>query len=358
MKCSCYQLFITFGIFLADCINYGTESMPNASSWRIPMGIGFAFPVIMSVGIMFLQESPRWDFRHGRVDRARKTVALSYGVGEDHPEVMREMREIREKFEAETTGDPWYAMFTGPRMAYRTLLGMGLQALQQLTGANFFFYYGTTVFTAVNLSNPFVVAMILGGINFGTTFGGLYVVEHFGRRKSLMCGGTWCFVCFMVFASVGHFLLAAGKDTTTAGYIMIVFAALFIFGYALTWGPIIWALVGEIYPSRYRAKSMGMATSANWTLNFLISFFTPYITSSIDYRYGYIFAASLAVGVFVVYFFVSESQGRTLEEIDTMYVLKITPWKSANWVPSQEEIDRSAMKHDGQGPSGVEHTEL
>ena len=83
---------------------------------------------------------------------------------------------------------------------------------------------------------------------------------------------------------------------------------------------------------------MGMATAANWTWNFLISFFTPYITSSIDYRYGYIFAACNFAGAFIVYFFVSESQGRTLEEIDTMYVMQVPPWKSSSWQPPAGEL--------------------
>jgi len=236
---SCYQLFITLGIFVAYCINYGTEAMTGAPSWRIPMGIGFLWPTLMAVGICFLRESPRWDYRNGKIDRARVTAAKSYGVSEEHWEVKREMREIKEKLDAENQGGKHsiIEVFTGPRMAYRTFLGMTLQMFQQLTGANFFFYYGTTIFTATGLSNSYATSMILGGINFGTTFLALYVVEHFGRRKSLITGGLWMFMCFMVFASVGHYQLNSVTPTATpqAGAIMIVFAALFIFGYAATW---------------------------------------------------------------------------------------------------------------------------
>lgn len=141
---SCYQLFITLGILIAYCINFGTEKMPNPSSWRITIGVGFIFPTAMAAGILCLKESPRWEYRHGKIDSARATIAASYGVSEDHPEVKREMREIKEKFDAESAGGAkhhWYEVFTGPRMAYRLLLGISLQALQQLTGANFFFYY-------------------------------------------------------------------------------------------------------------------------------------------------------------------------------------------------------------------------
>ena len=150
------------------------------------------------------------------------------------------MREIKAKYDAEFAGGgrhKWYEIFTGPRMAYRTLLGVTLQALQQLTGANFFFYYGTTIFRSTGLDDSFVTSIILGAVNFGMTFPGLYVVEKAGRRGALMIGAAWMFMCFMVFSSVGHFLLDQQnpQDTPTAGTVMIVFACLFIAGYAMTW---------------------------------------------------------------------------------------------------------------------------
>jgi SP family sugar:H+ symporter-like MFS transporter len=82
---------------------------------------------------------------------------------------------------------------------------------------------------------------------------------------------------------------------------------------------------------------MGIATSSNWTWNFLISFFTPFITQAIDYRYGYVFAACNFLGAVVVYFFLCESQGKSLEEIDTMYILHVVPWKSSKWTPPEGE---------------------
>ncbi|KAI9810810.1 MAG: hexose transporter hxt1 [Pycnora praestabilis] len=338
---STYQLFITLGIFIADCINFGTEARANTGAWRIPMGIGWIWALILGGGILFFPESPRYAFRHGRVEEARTTMSKLYGTSETHREVERELREIKEKLDAERIGGkhPWYEVFTGPRMAYRTLLGITLQALQQLTGANFFFYYGTSIFQATGLSNSYVTAMILGGVNFGCTFFGLYVVEHFGRRKALIYGGSWMTVCFLVFASVGAFALdnKTPNNTPQAGAAMIVFACLFIAGYASTWGPIIWAIIGELYPSRYRAKSMALATSSNWLWNFLIAFFTPFITGAIGFKYGYVFAGCNFAAVLIVYFFVCETQGKTLEEIDTMYIMHVTPWKSSHWIPPPNE---------------------
>lgn len=341
----CYQLFITLGIFVAYCINYGTEANHDASAWRIPMGVGFIPPALMVAGICFLPESPRWDYRNDNIDRARDTIARSYGVGTRHPEVQREMREIQAKFDAEFAGGSkpkWIEIFTGPRMAYRTLLGVCLQALQQLTGANFFFYYGTTIFEATGLSNSYVTSMILGAVNFAFTFPGLYVIEKAGRRSALMWGAAWMFMCFMVFSSVGHFALDHTTPTNTpqAGAAMIVFACLFIAGYAMTWGPVIWVVVGELYPTRYRTMCMGLSSSSNWIWNFLISFFSPFITSAIDYSYGYIFASCCAIAIPLVYFCLEEHQGRGLEEIDTMYVMHVPPRKSARWVMHAQQLRR------------------
>lgn len=269
---SCYQLFITCGIWLAYCINYGTHSItdanghPSPQQWRIPMGIGFIFPAIMACGILFLRESPRWDYRKGKIERARITVAKSYGVPVNHYEVTREMKEIKEKFDAENAGGgkhKWYEIVTGPRMLYRTLLGVTLQALQQLTGANYFFYYGTTVFKNIGLSDSFVTSIILGSINFGMTIPGLWVVEHFGRRRALIVGAVWMFLCFLIFASIGHFLLFQGLQVKTAGTVMIVFTSLFIAGYAMTWGPIVWAVVGELFPVRRRCAPLSPPLSTD-----------------------------------------------------------------------------------------------
>jgi SP family sugar:H+ symporter-like MFS transporter len=135
---SCYQLFITLGILVAYCINFGTEARLSSASWKIPMGVGFIWSFLMVVGIMFMQESPRWEYRQGKVESARRTIALSYGVEEGHPHVQTEIREIEEKLEAERAGGGghvWTEIFTGPRMGYRVVLGVVLQALQQLTGA-------------------------------------------------------------------------------------------------------------------------------------------------------------------------------------------------------------------------------
>jgi SP family sugar:H+ symporter-like MFS transporter len=291
-----------------------------------------------------MPESPRFAYRIGRVEEARKTMARLNGVGPHDDLINLEIAEIEEKLVAERAGGdhPWYEIFTGPRMLYRTLLGMVLQAGQQLTGANFFFYYGTTIFAATGLSNSYVTSIILGTVNVVATIAGLWIIENCGRRKSLMVGAAWMFMCFMIYSFVGHFVLNHDDPTLTpqAGNVMIVFTCLFIVAFATTWGPMVWAIVGELYPARYRATCMALATASNWLFNFLISFFSTFITDAIDYFYGLVFAGCCLALVFVVYFFMIESKGRSLEEIDTMYMLHVNPITSADW-------DSSSIAKDG-----------
>ncbi|PNH46876.1 hypothetical protein VD0004_g1325 [Verticillium dahliae] len=344
-----YQLFITMGIFLAACINYGTEKdYPNSTaSWRIVIGLGWIWTIVLGVGILFFPETPRYDYRRGQVERARETLCKVYGATTNHWSIHTQMEEIESKFRAESTikGNvitEFVQMLQAPRMAYRLALGIALQMFQQLTGANYFFYYGTTIFRSVSI-NSYVTQIILNTINFVVTFIGLYLVEHYGRRKSLIAGSIWMFVCFLIFASVGHFELDREnpENTRSAGIALIVFACFFILGFATTWGPMVWTIMAEIFPSRYRAKGMALSTASNWIWNFAIAFATPFITAEIDFRYGYVFAACNFVGALIVYFFVVEGQGRTLEEIDTMYLEGVDPKKSAKWVaPSTEEMAR------------------
>ncbi|ETN43139.1 uncharacterized protein HMPREF1541_02297 [Cyphellophora europaea CBS 101466] len=368
---STYQLFITLGIFLAACFNFGTyeHQRANSGSWRIVLAIGWVYTAILGIGILFFPETPRYDYRRGRVDKARETMIQVFGAPAHHYAVHTELEEIEAKLRAENQIKhgpirEYINMFRAPRMAYRVALGVTLQMFQQLTGANYFFYYGTTIFKGVGINNSYVTQMILNGINFGVTFIGLYLIEHYGRRKSLIAGSIWMFVCFMIFASVGHFSLDQEDPSRTksASTALIVFACLFILGFATTWGPMVWAIIGELYPSRYRAKGMALATASNWLWNFLIAFFTPFITKAIDFRYGYVFAACNFVAALIVYFFVMEGQGRTLEELDTMYIERVNPMKSSKWVaPSKEEMSRirkeagTELPVDGDAAGDVEH---
>lgn len=137
-----YQLFITFGILVSNCINIGTRSLEtNSGSWRIPVALGIVFATFLGVGIMFCPESPRWLVAHGRPDQAYQSVALVRGAKREdsNPWVEAEYSELVSNYEEDMKHGvgTWADCFLPQRrILYRTFLGIALQAGQQLTGAN------------------------------------------------------------------------------------------------------------------------------------------------------------------------------------------------------------------------------
>lgn len=181
----------------------------------------------------------------------------------------------------------------------------------------------------MGIENSFVTQIILGAVNVVFTLPGMWAVERFGRRKPLLVGGIWQVIWLLVFGSVG-----SQYDPMTnkaVGAVLIVSTCMFIVGFASTWGPGVWVATGEMFPLRVRAHSASFATAGNWGWNFLLTFFTPFITSSIGYKLGFVFAGTNLLAVLVVFFFYYESSSLSLEQVDMMYNdPNAKPWTSGS----------------------------
>ncbi|CAI4310463.1 AEH_G0006690.mRNA.1.CDS.1 [Saccharomyces cerevisiae] len=163
------------------------------------------------------------------------------------------------------------------------------------------------------------------------------VVDKIGRRKCLLFGAASMMACMVIFASIGvKCLYPHGQDGPSskgAGNAMIVFTCFYIFCFATTWAPVAYIVVAESFPSKVKSKAMSISTAFNWLWQFLIGFFTPFITGSIHFYYGYVFVGCLVAMFLYVFFFLPETIGLSLEEIQLLYEEGIKPWKSASWVP-------------------------
>ncbi|AJU71456.1 Hxt6p [Saccharomyces cerevisiae YJM681] len=353
---SCYQLMITAGIFLGYCTNYGTKTYSNSVQWRVPLGLGFAWALFMIGGMTFVPESPRYLAEVGKIEEAKRSIAVSNKVAVDDPSVLAEVEAVLAGVEAEKLAGnaSWGELFSSKtKVLQRLIMGAMIQSLQQLTGDNYFFYYGTTIFKAVGLSDSFETSIVLGIVNFASTFVGIYVVDRYGRRTCLLWGAASMTACMVVYASVGVTRLwPNGQDQPSskgAGNCMIVFACFYIFCFATTWAPIPYVVVSETFPLRVKSKAMSIATAANWLWGFLIGFFTPFITGAINFYYGYVFMGCLVFMFFYVLLVVPETKGLTLEEVNTMWEEGVLPWKSASWVPPSRRganYDAEEMAHD------------
>ncbi|KAG0653457.1 hexose transporter hxt1, partial [Monosporozyma unispora] len=353
---ACFQLMITLGIFLGYCTNYGTKNYSNSVQWRVPLGLCFAWALFMIGGMTFVPESPRFLCEVGKVEEAKHSIAVSNKVSMDDPSVLAEIEQIQAGIEAEREAGnaSWGELFsTKGKIFQRLLMGCMIQSLQQLTGDNYFFYYGTTIFKAVGLKDSFQTSIVIGVVNFASTFVGIYLVGRFGRRTCLLWGACAMTACMVIYASVGVTrLYPHGQDQPSskgAGNCMICFTCFFIFCFATTWAPIPFVVNSETFPLRVKSKCMAVAQGCNWLWGFLISFFTPFITGAINFYYGYVFMGCLCFSFFYVFFFIPETKGLSLEEVNTMWLEGTLPWKSASWVPPSRrgaDYDAEAMAKD------------
>lgn len=347
-----YQLFVTLGILLSYVTCYGTHNYtdgsgnPISSQWRVPIAVGFAWGIILGGGIMLCPESPRWLARHGRIDQVPRILAKMRGVEVEHPEVAAEYANIVDEVaQEEMLGKAtWFDCFKfEERALYRTILGIALQFGQQFAGVNYFFYFGVNVFQSVTDMDSYIVQIILGAVNTGTTFPGLWALDRFGRRNCLMYGALWMMIWLVIYASVGtayqRIVIENGQSSTivnnySGGVLMICAACFFITGFAMTWGPGVWSALAEFANPQMRGKQYGMATMGNWIANFCIGFFTPKIDESIHFSYGYVFAGCSMLNFLIVFFFLYESANLTLENVNVMYLdPNARAWSSHKWTP-------------------------
>ncbi|PWY99126.1 putative monosaccharide transporter [Testicularia cyperi] len=330
-----YQWAITIGLLCASLAANGTKNRTDTSSWRIPVGIQFAFALVLMIFFLILPESPRWLVKKGNHEAAAKSLARLNSTDSDDPVVRSELSVIQTNLDIELSiGKGSYLdcfKWNDRKYFLRTFTGVFLQAFQQLTGINFIFYFGTTFSSnAMPNSNPFIFSVIYNVINVITTIPGMYMMERVGRRNLLIFGALWMFVCELVVAVVGT---ATDSSNASAGKSLIAFVCIYIAGFASTWGPAAWVVCGEIFPLAIRAKALSLCVASNWLWNFGIGYATPYLVQSGPGRAGlgtkvfFIWTATCFSCAVFAYFFVYETAGLSLEEVDELYTQTV-PRKS------------------------------
>lgn len=171
--------------------------------------------------MLLLPETPRFWIKKGKHDKAAKALSKLRRLAPDHPALVSELAEVRANHEYEMrVGKATYADCFKGSIGKRLFTGCALQALQQLTGVNFIFYYGTSYFTRAGFENPFTIQVITNTINVVTTLPGLYLVEKMGRRNLLLMGAIIMCVSQFIVAIVGT---VAGTDNLPAQRAAIAF---------------------------------------------------------------------------------------------------------------------------------------
>ncbi|KAG8694897.1 hypothetical protein FRC08_008194 [Ceratobasidium sp. 394] len=345
-----YQLQIIAGIFLSYILDFATHKVPGSASWRVPVGLQLLWGLILCTGILFLPESPRYLLGQGREQEARLAISAVNGYPPNDPFVDDVVEELEIGIREENEGGKatWLECFsTRNKLWMRTGNGMMLQFIQQLNGQNFYYYYGDTFFKSAGTElSPYVIQIILGAVSFAGTFPALYLIETWGRRRSLLLGAFLEGTCSLIAGLVGHFTLApAGTPSSqlttrnkAGGDTLIAFAVLHVFSFSMFWGPVPWVYLGESFPLRVRSKSIALGSATNWIWNFLLSFFAPRIAEDIGPLILLIFFGMLTFGFAYVWLCIPETKGLSLEEVDEMYRAGVKPWQSVGWKPHEKHL--------------------
>jgi SP family sugar:H+ symporter-like MFS transporter len=257
-------------LLLAAVVDNATHERQDTGSYRIPIAIQFAWAIILIVGMLILPETPRFLIMQGKGDRAARSLGILRRLPADHPSIQDELAEVKANHDYEMSlGKASYLDCFRDGMRKRQLTGMALQALQQLTGINFIFYYGTQYFKNSGIQNSFTISMITSAVNVASTIPGLYCVDKWGRRPLLLWGAVGMAVSQLLVAVLGTTTTsqdAAGNiivHNVAAQKAGVAFVCIFIFFFASTWGPLGWVVTGEIFPLKFRAKGLSMTTATN-----------------------------------------------------------------------------------------------
>ncbi|KAJ6542846.1 general substrate transporter [Mycena capillaripes] len=309
------------GLVIAYWLDYGMSFHSGPAQWRLPIGFQAVFALCLFLQCMVLPDSPRWLLAHGRTEEGARVIAMLEDRDSiDHPDVVRVQKEIEHSLSVESAGGPFQykELFQGGPLGNfrRICLCIGINVMQQFTGANMINYLAPVVYqNTMGLSRD--LSLILGGCTAITymlaSFIPLWTVDRFGRRPLLMCSAAGLSLCFILAA----ILLSTGTKPAAFGATAMVFIFQIFLG--IGYLPIPWLYPAEISTTRIRARGSSISSFFNWMCVFAVVQMTPPAIANISWRVFIIFAIFNACWVPLVYLFFPETKGLELEAIDAIF---------------------------------------
>ncbi|WP_043445715.1 sugar porter family MFS transporter [Halotalea alkalilenta] len=307
---SFYQLMVTVGILAAFVSNLAFSYI---ESWRWMFGVLMIPAGMLFVGVMMVPNSPRWLASQDRFGEAREVLTK---LRSSKVEVDYEMKEIEQSIEEEDKNQGWALFFSNPNFRRSVMLGIGLQIVQQFTGMNVMMYFAPRIFEMSGFQGTEAQlwsTVVVGLVNVLATFIAIGFVDRLGRKPILYIGFTVMAAGMAVLSGI----LAIGPTTTFLQYTAMTALLVFVTGFAMSAGPLIWTLCAEIQPLRGRDFGIGCSTVANWVANMMIGTF---FLTMLDALGGPVTFALLAIVnlAFIVFtlLLVPETKGISLERIE------------------------------------------
>jgi SP family arabinose:H+ symporter-like MFS transporter len=319
-----YQLAITIGIVAAYGSNYVIallaanhaelfgdglwQWMFVAETWRGMLLAGLLPAAVLLALLLFVPESPRWLTKRGRLDRALGILSRVNG----RQAAAIEMEEIRATL-AQESGSLDQLFQRGMRMALA--IGIVLPFFSQISGINVIIYYGPTVLKSVGLRGDAALSwqFLLGTVNLVFTIIAMLTVDRWGRKPLLLLG----------IAGVGTMLLLSGwlmSAANVSGPLLVGVFAVYLACFSLSYGPICWIIVSEIFPTAIRGRAMSISIFSLWTGCTLVAQTFPSLLEAIGPSWTFwLYAMTTPVAFLFVLYLVPETKGMSLEQIERRF---------------------------------------
>ncbi|GAA3198949.1 sugar porter family MFS transporter [Lentilactobacillus kefiri] len=309
-----FQLMITLGILLAYVSNLGFlhHNLLGLRDWRWMLGSALIPALLLFIGSIILPESPRYLVEKGNIDEARDVLhELRKNNPKEDPD--KELADIQ--MVANQPKGGLKELFTFARPA--VIVAILLMLLQQLVGINSVIYFLPQVFIkgfGFPESNAIWISVGIGVVNFVCTILAYNIMDKF-NRKTILLFGSIVMALSIGILSILNFTLQV-QDAAVPTMILI---GIYIFGFAVSWGPICWLMIGEIFPLNVRGVGTSIGSAANWIGNFIVSQFFLELLHVFNNNVGgpfAVFTFFAVVSIFFVIFMVPETRGKSLEEIE------------------------------------------
>jgi SP family sugar:H+ symporter-like MFS transporter len=325
---SIQQVAIVIGLFSAFVSNYWLVNFAGASTaefwlgfeaWRWMFWIELLPALLFFVALMYIPESPRFLVLDDRNTEAEVVLTRLYGDAAGQQKLL----EIQQSLSADKHQPKLADLKDNTTGKVRTIVwvGIGLAIFQQLVGINVVFYYGAVLWQAVGFSesDALLINIISGAVSIAAVVITMYLIDKVGRKPFLMLGsiGMAITLGLMVYAFSNAAVDGNGNlDLAELGTLALVAANAYVFFFNLSWGPVMWVMLGEMFPNQIRGSGLAVAGLAQWSANFAITMTFPIMLASIGLAGAYGFYSLCAVlSIIFVTKFVYETKGKELEEM-------------------------------------------
>ncbi|KAJ8755417.1 hypothetical protein K2173_019215 [Erythroxylum novogranatense] len=317
-------LMITGGQFLSYLVNLAFTEVPG--TWRWMLGAAGVPAVIQFCLVLFMPESPRWLFMKSDKAKAISILAKIYDIDRLEDEIQH-LSAASEDERLKKGHVRYLDLFKSKEIRLAFLAGAGLQAFQQFTGINTVMYYSPTIVQMAGFNSnqlALLLSLIVAAMNAIGTVVGIYLIDHFGRKKLALSSLAGVIASLLVLAGA-FFAHSSGSATSVYGWIAVVGLVLYISFFAPGMGPVPWTVNSEIYPEEYRGLCGGMSATVNWISNLIVA--QTFLSIADAMGTGGTFLILACVGVAAVIFvilFVPETKGLTFVEVEQI-------WKERAW---------------------------